>query len=200
MRSEEYSPSYRDQIPLIYAGALTNRGGTGVYTRRLLEGLDAVGARVRALAGGLVMSPKEALEHEIPEKSVKRTAREYLKNPALLRKIRPSVVHLPSFSGRVPADIPFIVTVHDLAFARKPDWFPFFKSVYYRLHFSSVAKKADIVMVDSEFTGTEARELLGIPENRIRRVYLSTCSFQNDPALFTRRFSLTGQYIVYAGT
>ena len=187
-------------MPIIYAGSLYNRGGTGVYTRRLLEGLADAEARVAALAGGLVMSPKEALERGISESSGIRTAREYLKNPALLRKLQPSLVHLPSFSGRVPGNIPCVVTLHDLAFARKPAWFPFFKSIYYRLHFSRVARKADAVMVDSDFTGSEARELLGIPPGRIRRVYLSTSSFDSDPAPFIRRWSLEGKYLLFAGT
>lgn len=200
MRSEEYRSSETGHEPLIYAGSLSNRGGTGVYTRRLLKGFAHTGAPVSALVGGLVMSPKEALEHEALESSALRTAEEYLKNPVLTGRLRPSVVHLPSFSGRVPEDIPYIVTMHDLAFARQPNWFPFLKSLYYRLHFKNVAKNADAVIVDSGFTAGEAGELLGIPENRIRIVYLSTETFETDPMIFRNHCSLFGDYVVYAGT
>ncbi|MCK4807542.1 MAG: glycosyltransferase family 4 protein, partial [Candidatus Aegiribacteria sp.] len=109
-------------------------------------------------------------------------------------------VHLPAFSGRTPPGIPCAVTLHDLAFCRNPSWFPLLRSIYYRLHFRSVARKADVVMVDSESTGIEARKLLGIEESRIRRVYLSTDSFMADPGAFRKRFSLQGRYIVFAGT
>ena len=112
----------------------------------------------------------------------------------------PGMVHLPVFGGRPPRGIPYAVTLHDLAFMADPSWFPPLRSLYYRTSFSRVSRGADLVMVDSDFTGTEATRLLGLPPERIRRVYLSTGSFLSDPDRFIRQYGVDGPYAVFVGT
>ncbi len=185
---------------VIYADSLSNRGGTGIYLKRLLEGFCQCDADVVAALGRELMTPSEALSYQHFAQSIRKVINENIILPSVTASLSPSIVHLPAFSGRTPPGIPCAVTLHDLAFCRNPSWFPLLRSIYYRLHFRSVARKADVVMVDSESTGIEARKLLGIEESRIRRVYLSTDSFMADPGAFRKRFSLQGRYIVFAGT
>lgn len=185
---------------IIYADSLSNKGGTGVYLKRLLEGFCQCDAIVLAAVDRKLMTPSEALSHKPYTSGFRKVIRENITLPSLSASVSPSIVHLPAFSGKAPRGIPCAVTLHDLAFCRNPSWFPFLKSVYYRLHFRNVARKADAVMVDSESTGNEAMKLLGIEGNKIRKVYLSTDSFMTDSAAFRDAFSIQGRYIVFAGT
>jgi glycosyltransferase involved in cell wall biosynthesis len=193
-------PLIRKSTAVIYANALGNRGGTGVYLRRLLEGFESCSADVLAASGGQLVKPAEALRNPNTMGKLGKLFAENFTLPAITASIAPSIVHLPAFSGRTPSSVPYAVTLHDLAFCRNSSWFPFFKSLYYRFRFKKVARRADAVIVDSEFTAAEAVELLGIEGKRIRRVYLSTGSFLSDTGPFRRRFALNGRYIVYAGT
>ncbi len=185
---------------VIYADSLSNKGGTGIYLKRLLEGFCQFDARVIAAVGRKLMTPAEALSYQHFSGSIRKVINENTILPSVTASLSPSIVHLPAFSGRTPRGVPCAVTLHDLAFCRNPSWFPVLRSIYYRLHFKNVARKADVVMVDSESTGNEARKLLGIEKKRIRRVYLSTDSFIADPAVFRKSLSLDKRYIVFAGT
>lgn len=186
--------------PVIYADSLSNRGGTGIYLKRLLEGFDQCDASVLAVIGRELLTPAQALSYKRCARTIRKVINENTIRPSITASISPSIVHLPAFAGRAPRGIPCAVTLHDLAFCMNPSWFPMLRSVYYRLHFRNVARKADVVMVDSESTGIEARAYLGIEEKKIRRVYLSTDSFKANPDIFRKTFSMQRRYIVYAGT
>ncbi len=184
---------------LIYADALGNRGGTGVYLERLLFGLSGIDTGVLAAVGGVITTPRRALDMK-PMSGAVKIIWENLLIPATGRRHRPGLVHLPAFSGRGVPGVPLVVTLHDLAFCRHPSWFPPFRSIYYRLHFKRVALKADAVMVDSDFTGEEAATLLKVERDRIRRIYLCTEPFLEDPEIFRDAFDIRNGYIVFAGT
>ncbi len=185
---------------VIYADSLSNRGGTGVYLKRLLEGFHQCNAPVVTIIGNELLTPAQALTYEHFAGSIRKVINENSFRSSVTESISPSIVHLPAFSGRAPRGVPCAVTVHDLAFCRNPSWFPLLRSIYYRLQFRNAARKADVVMVDSESMVIEARKYLGIEEDRIRRVYLSTDSFLTNPDAFQKTFSLQGRYIVFAGT
>lgn len=197
MRSS--SPAGTNRPALIYADALSNRGGTGVYLARLLSGLSECEAGVLAAVGGVITTPGRALDMK-PMAGAVKVIWENLLIPVTGRRHRPGLVHLPAFSGRGVPGVPLVVTLHDLAFCRHPSWFPPFRSIYYRLHFKRVALKADALMVDSDFTGEEAVALLNVERNRLRRVYLCTEPFAEDPGLFREAFDIRGRYIVFTGT
>ena len=199
----KFNNSHRQACPaaaVIYADSLANKGGTGIYLKRLLEGFVQCDASVFAVIGRELMTSAQALAYGNFGGSIRKVINENRIRSSVTAPISPSIIHLPAFSGRPLASVPYAVTLHDLAFCRNPSWFPPLRSVYYRLHFRKVAGKADVIMVDSESTAAEARKYLGIEDKRIRRVYLSTDSFKADPDVFRKAFSVHGEYIVFAGT
>ena len=189
-----------NSIPVVYAESLANRGGTGVYIRRLLEGFVQCNAHVLAAAGSRLMRPSEALDAVLPESGILKVFHEHIALPAVVASVSPSIVHLPAFAGRSPGGVPCAVTLHDLAFMANPSWFPRLRSLYYRLHFSRVARRADVLMVDSDFTGREAVRWLNVDSRTIRKVYLATESMQADPEIFQRFAGITDKYILFVGT
>lgn len=143
----------------LYASGAGNRGGTGVYIQRLLNGFRRAGFDwVTPLGAG-------------SRGTFSRGFMEFAVLPFSAGKFR--LLHLPSFAGTVPRGVESVVTVHDLAFLANPRWFPVLRGAYYRAVFPGVARRARMVVADSDFTAEEAVRLLGIPREKIRRVYLS---------------------------
>jgi glycosyltransferase involved in cell wall biosynthesis len=143
----------------LYASGAGNRGGTGVYIQRLIDGFRRTGADwVVPLGAGM-------------RGTLSRAFMEFAVLPVSSGRFR--LMHLPSFAGAVPRGVGSVVTVHDLAFLARPRWFPALRGAYYRAVFPAMARRARMVIADSDFTADEAVRLLGIPRERIRRVYLS---------------------------
>jgi alpha-1,3-rhamnosyl/mannosyltransferase len=186
---------------LVYGSSLANRGGTGVYLSRLIDGLARIGATwVRVATADGIFAPGD-LPGDVRRGWLGKLLAEQISIPALLRSSDPDLVHLPAFGGRPPGGTPFTVTLHDLAFMEHPGWFPPVRAGYYAMHFPRVARRARTVMVDSDFTGSEAVRILGVQSERIRRVYLSTPDFTSPPDAFRNAFPGAGErYLLYTGT
>ncbi len=167
----------------IYAAGAGNRGGTGVYTQRLLAGFAGAGLDWVIPLGSECRS------------TFSRAYRDFVSIPIAARGF--SVVHLPSFAGSVPPGVETVVTVHDLAFLANPGWFPFVRRHYYRLLFPRIARSAGRIIADSAFTAGEVVRLLGISEDRVRPVYLSHGSPRRDELSdFRGSRGITGDYAV----
>jgi len=196
------SPRFRSEgtLCVVYGAALGNSGGTGVYTFRLLRGLAELACDdVKVALPGSITTPAAALAFPATGGPRKALA-ELWGIPAMVRAAAPRLVHLPAFAGRVPRGVPSIVTVHDLAFLAGPSWFPRIKALYYRLHFPPAARRAELVIVDSDFSGREAVRLLGIDPGRIRRVYLSAPAASASGEAFRSSCAIEGEYVLSVGT
>ena len=116
---------------VLIAASMANLGGTGVYTRRLLKGFSTTAdGRVAAALGRGLFSPREALSMGSNGRTIRKLIQENFLLPSAVKRMHPSLVHLPAFGGRVSGGIPYAVTVHDLAFLRNPRWFPLMRSLY----------------------------------------------------------------------
>ena len=73
------------------------------------------------------------------------------------------VLHCPSFRGPFSSRVPLVVTVHDLAVLRRPEWFNRWTRTYSRHAVPRVVRAARRVIADSQFTRRELVELLGVP-------------------------------------
>jgi len=80
------------------------------------------------------------------------------------------VLHCTTFRGPLSADVPTVVTVHDLAIVREPQTFPRWHRLYRRAGLGTVLRAADAIVAGSEFTKREVAALAHVPEERIRVV------------------------------
>ncbi len=78
------------------------------------------------------------------------------------------VLHCTTFRGPDVAEIPTVVTVHDLAILRHAESLPRWHRRYGRAGLEKVVRAAEAVVAVSEFTKAETVELLGVPPERIR--------------------------------
>jgi glycosyltransferase involved in cell wall biosynthesis len=142
-----------DVSPLELTGA-----GTARYLRNLLGALEEQdGLRIR--------------RHRFPGASrpakVARDTLWYL--GALPVSARgDDVLHLPAHRGPLVSGAPLVLTVHDLAVLRYPDTFNAWTRTYSRAVLPRLARRARRVIAVSPFTKSEAVELLGLEEERVR--------------------------------
>lgn len=80
------------------------------------------------------------------------------------------VLHCPTFRGPFSSRVPLVVTVHDLAVLRHPEWFNRWTATYSRVAVPRVVRAASRVIAVSEFTKRELVDLLGLDEGKIRVV------------------------------
>src|SRR5207244_1981301 len=81
------------------------------------------------------------------------------------------LLHCPTFRGPFSAGrVPLVVTVHDLAVLRHPEWFNRWTATYSRFAVPRVVRAATRVIAVSEFTKRELVALLGTPAEKIRVV------------------------------
>jgi glycosyltransferase involved in cell wall biosynthesis len=129
------------------------RAGTARYLRGLLAHLDvpvrelsfAATSRLRSAAADALWYPR------LPAGDV-------------------DVLHCPSFRGPFAPRVPLVVTVHDLAVLRDPEWFNRWTRTYSRIAVPRVVRAAGRLIAVSEFTRRELVELLGVPAEKIRVV------------------------------
>jgi glycosyltransferase involved in cell wall biosynthesis len=77
------------------------------------------------------------------------------------------VLHCPSFRGPFSSRAPLVVTVHDLAVLRHPEWFNRWTRTYSRHAVPRVVRAATRVIADSEFTKRELVGLLGVAAGKV---------------------------------
>jgi glycosyltransferase involved in cell wall biosynthesis len=80
------------------------------------------------------------------------------------------VLHCPTFRGPVRTTRPLVVTVHDVAVLRHPEWFNRWTATYSRLAVPRVVAAATRVIAVSAFTRDELVDLLHVPREKIQVV------------------------------
>ena len=132
---------------------LQTRAGTARYLRGLLRHLDVTLRPVSFPATS-------------PARSVVADTVWY----PLLHARGADVLHCPTFRGPFRSRTPLVVTVHDLAVLRRPEWFNRWTRTYSRLAVPRVVRAATRVIAVSDFTKRELVDLLGVREDTIRVV------------------------------
>jgi len=90
--------------------------------------------------------------------------------PRLRAPAGADVLHCPTFRGPFRSRTPLVVTVHDLAVLRHPEWFNRWTAAYSRVAVPRVVRAAHRVIAVSELTRRELVDLLGIDPATIRVV------------------------------
>ena len=109
-----------------------------------------------------------------------------------VRSVRPSPLplrvpfSLPLMAGRDGCDLlhtqyftppvcpcPVVLTIHDASFMRHPEFFDRIEARLFPHLIGFSARRARLVVTDSAFSGAEIRELLRVPDDRIRVVPLA---------------------------
>jgi glycosyltransferase involved in cell wall biosynthesis len=113
----------------------------------------------------------EVVEVSYPATSRLRTlAADAFWYPRLRAPAGADVLHCTTFRGPLRARDPLVVTVHDLAVLRHPEWFNRWTRAYSAFAVPRVVRAASRLIAVSEFTKHELVDLLRIPADRIHVV------------------------------
>ncbi len=114
--------------------------------------------------------------------------------PRILNKVQPDLCHYTNFLAPIADDRPYVVTIHDMGLETLRDAHPLAKRVYTRRLVPRVARKARMIVTNSEFSKWEIVRHLGIPEDRIRVTPLAASpEFRPVPA------HVQNPYFLYVG-
>jgi glycosyltransferase involved in cell wall biosynthesis len=148
------------------------RSGTAVYVEELVRALRERGevevvetrqrARLRPGRSGRRRNPFRSAANALLDLAWQRAGL-----PRAVRRARAEVLHHPLPARSPRARCAEVVTVHDVAFERHPEWFdPAWRAVARREH-RAAARHADAVICISERTARDAISLLSVPPERV---------------------------------
>jgi len=123
------------------------------------------------------------------------------------RRAKCSLLHLPSGVGPLRSTLPSVVTVHDLAALRFPEFFRSWHGGYIRLVLPHLARTARAVIADSSATKADVVEFLHVPEARVAVVPLAVRAGIGEVAddstaahEVRARYALPGRFVLAVGT
>jgi glycosyltransferase involved in cell wall biosynthesis len=115
--------------------------------------------------------------------------------PKILNRVQPDLCHYTNFLAPVSDDRPYVVTIHDMGLEVLRHCHPLAKRLYTKSLIPHVARKAKLVITNSEYSKWEIVRHLGISQDRIRVTPLAAApEFAPAP-----RRSLSRPYFLYVG-
>lgn len=111
--------------------------------------------------------------------------------------------HSPSYTGPLINVLPLVLSVHDISYLVRPEWYPHTSGPLRRAYYEASIRAAERVIVPSDFSAAEVTRLFPSSASKIRRIYLGVSSeFYPDlkrAALVRERFQLPSEYLLHVG-
>ncbi len=189
--------------------------GTGQYSLHLLEALaarddghsynvfvDPGSFRPAGLGEGVTF--REAASWP-PAGAPRKLLAEQVGFPGDCRRLGAQVAHVPYFAPPLVSPCPVVTTVHDLITLLFPEYSASTAVRAYNALVSAAARRADAIIADSQHSARDIVRLLGVPERRVRVVYLAAeprfrpAERQEDLDGVRQRYGLPERFIFYIG-
>jgi glycosyltransferase involved in cell wall biosynthesis len=92
--------------------------------------------------------------------------------PAAATRDGLDVLFAPAYTAPLRLGCPTVLTIHDLSYFAHPEWFGWREGLRRRIMTRLAARRAAVVLTDTEFSRDEIRTHLGLPANRVHVVRL----------------------------
>jgi glycosyltransferase involved in cell wall biosynthesis len=89
-----------------------------------------------------------------------------------LGRDRPDVLFAPGYTAPVACPAPVALAVHDVSYFAHPEWYTAREGMRRRQITAWAARRAHVVLAPSAFSAREIVRFTGVPESRVRVVYL----------------------------
>lgn len=87
--------------------------------------------------------------------------------PRSARRAGVDVLHALAYTAPFRAAMPVVLTVHDVSYARHPEWYPHERDHIRRLYYRLSAQRAATIITPSQFSASEIQAAYGITADRI---------------------------------
>lgn len=150
-------------------------GGVRRYVRELTSALVAIDPEMQLVAIGT--RPDAALPAGVTGVPIERSLPSNLGwsidgLPRAIRRMNLDVFHAPAYTTPLWGARPLVVTIHDVSYARHPEWYPHRIDPVRRWFYRRSAQAADMVITDSEFSRREIEAAYGLAPERLRVIPL----------------------------
>ncbi len=113
------------------------------------------------------------------------------------------VYHAPSYTCPLISFCPIVMTVHDISYLAHPEWYPYKKGFVRLAYYRACLRRADRIVVPSQFSKQEIVRLFAPLEDRIRIVPMGVSDFFSPtPDLaggVSQQLNLPSRYILHVG-
>jgi len=129
---------------------------------------------------------------------------EQISFPLACRRISADLAHVPYFAAPLVPTVPTVVTVHDVIPLLMPAYRASRSARAYFAVVSRSARRARLVITDSEASARDIVRLLDVPRERLRVIYLAVDAQYRPVASeasseVLRRLGLPSKYLLYLG-
>jgi alpha-1,3-rhamnosyl/mannosyltransferase len=93
--------------------------------------------------------------------------------PRAANRARLDIFHAPAYTVPFGGPRPLVVTIHDVSYARHPEWYPYKSDPLRRAFYRRSARSADRIITDSTFSKSEIVDAYGIRPETIDVVPLA---------------------------
>lgn len=173
--------------------------GLGVYTRHLTDALKNLPNPQFEYCWYLKKQGKDL-------NTFRRWYWENLELPAMVKKDKVDILHIPAFAPPFFTQQKVLVTVHDIIGMIFPNQLHAPSRWYWGQWLPSAIKRADFIIADSESTQHDLIQHLKISKDMIRVIYPSgheSFSRESNPKLQQQvkaRFGISDRYFLFVGT
>jgi glycosyltransferase involved in cell wall biosynthesis len=151
--------------------ALTSpAGGVRRYASELLAAMTTLDAALElVIIGGDPSAAVPARSRRVPEPWHPPTNAGWsiIGLPRAAKHAGIDVLHAPAYTGPFWSPVPVVLTVHDVSYARHPEWFPYRRDAVRRAFYRRCALSATSVITVSQFSASEIHAAYGIATDRI---------------------------------
>jgi alpha-1,3-rhamnosyl/mannosyltransferase len=112
------------------------------------------------------------------------------------------VIHAPAYTAPLWAHAPVVLTIHDVSYARRPQWYPYRQDWLRQAFYRRSARAAAEIVTDSAFSAGEIHEAYRIERDRIAVVPLGVSrAFSPGPAGSSAQLptGLTNPFVLHVG-
>jgi glycosyltransferase involved in cell wall biosynthesis len=137
--------------------------------------VDAVGA---APASVLPSSCDPRAEWPSPPTNLGRHA---VGLPLTLARGGYAVYHAPAYVAPTWGRVPIVLSVHDISYASRPEWYPYRRDALRRWFYRQSIERARLIVVPSTFTADEIMRVYAVRADRLRLVPLAPSGLFHHP-------------------
>jgi glycosyltransferase involved in cell wall biosynthesis len=144
-------------------------GGVRRYARELLGALVRLGEdlEIVALGGDAPQVPAGVDCVDAPAHPPTNLGWSLVGLPRAAQRAHIDVLHAPAYTAPLWGAPPVVLTLHDVSYARHPEWYPYRRDLARRAFYRRSARRATVVLTDSTFSANEITAAYDIPPGRI---------------------------------